>query len=197
MAGDDAPFTDEDAVMAAWTVVEPVLAAHRRRRWLARPGRRSADEMKRIAPCTTEVSANVPFLFDIDNTLPDCDRLVDGLRMHLKSGFGVGRAQRYGSIFDRLRVKRSTVRTTCAPSSVIGSRVDEKLHIRAAMNAIGGGRLTTVFTRQGHSALDPHEVGAYAASSFTIERIGELADHDLSPLITQRAGVGGTTQGGA
>jgi glucose-6-phosphate 1-dehydrogenase len=28
MAGDDALFTDEDSVMAAWTVVEPVLAAH-------------------------------------------------------------------------------------------------------------------------------------------------------------------------
>jgi glucose-6-phosphate 1-dehydrogenase len=28
MAGDDALFTDEDAVMAAWTVVEPVLGEH-------------------------------------------------------------------------------------------------------------------------------------------------------------------------
>jgi glucose-6-phosphate 1-dehydrogenase len=28
MTGDDALFTDEDSVMAAWTVVEPVLAAH-------------------------------------------------------------------------------------------------------------------------------------------------------------------------
>ncbi len=30
MAGDDALFTDEDAVMAAWSVVEPVLAEHNR-----------------------------------------------------------------------------------------------------------------------------------------------------------------------
>ena len=32
MAGDGALFTDEDAVMAAWAVVEPVLAAHGRAR---------------------------------------------------------------------------------------------------------------------------------------------------------------------
>ncbi len=75
--------------------------------------------------------------------------------------------------------------------------VDDKLRILAAMKAIWGERLTTVFVRQGHYALDPHGVGAYPAADFTIERIGELADLDLSPLIAHRAEAAGPTQGSA
>jgi FMN phosphatase YigB (HAD superfamily) len=63
--------------------------------------------------------------------------------------------------------------------------VDDKLRILAAMKAIWQDRLTTIFPRQGHYALDPKIVGAQPAADFTIERIGELADLDLSPLIRQ------------
>ena len=65
--------------------------------------------------------------------------------------------------------------------------VDDKLRIFAAMKAVWKERLTTIFARQGHYALDPAVVAAQPAADFTIERIGELADLDLSPLITQPA----------
>ena len=65
--------------------------------------------------------------------------------------------------------------------------VDDKLRILAAMKAVWKERLTTIFARQGHYALDPAVVAAQPAADFTIERIGELADLDLSPLITQPA----------
>ena len=65
--------------------------------------------------------------------------------------------------------------------------VDDKLRILAAMKAIWQERLTTIVARQGHYALDPAVIAAQPAADFTIERIGELADLDLSPLIKQPA----------
>jgi FMN phosphatase YigB (HAD superfamily) len=56
--------------------------------------------------------------------------------------------------------------------------VDDKLHILAAMKAVWGERLTTVFVRQGHYAFDPAIVSKSPAADITIERIGELADFD-------------------
>ncbi|MEO7338357.1 MAG: HAD family hydrolase [Caldimonas sp.] len=64
--------------------------------------------------------------------------------------------------------------------------VDDKLRILAAMKAIWRERLTTIFPRQGHYALDPDIVAAQPAADFTIERIGELADLDLSLVIKQQ-----------
>jgi FMN phosphatase YigB (HAD superfamily) len=58
--------------------------------------------------------------------------------------------------------------------------VDDKLRILAAMKNVWGDRLTTVFPRQGHYALDPKVVAAYPAADITIERIGELVNYDLS-----------------
>jgi len=63
--------------------------------------------------------------------------------------------------------------------------VDDKLRILAAMKAIWRERLTTIFPRQGHYALDPGILAAQPAADITIECIGELADLDLSPLIRQ------------
>ena len=65
--------------------------------------------------------------------------------------------------------------------------VEDKLRILAAMKAIWLERLTTIFARQGHYALDPELVAAHLAADFTIEHIGELADLDLASLINQRA----------
>jgi len=65
--------------------------------------------------------------------------------------------------------------------------VDDKLRILAAMKAIWQERLTTIFPRQGHYALDPEVVAAHPPADFTIESIGELADLDLSRLIKQPA----------
>ena len=57
--------------------------------------------------------------------------------------------------------------------------LDDKLRILAAMKAVWGPRLTTVFVRQGHYAHDPKILGAYPTADFTIERIGDLAHGDL------------------
>jgi FMN phosphatase YigB (HAD superfamily) len=52
--------------------------------------------------------------------------------------------------------------------------VDDKLRILAAMKAVWGDRLTTVFVRQGHYALDPEAAARYPAADVTIERIADL-----------------------
>src|SRR6185312_4489971 len=66
--------------------------------------------------------------------------------------------------------------------------VDDKLRILAAMKAIWGARLTTVFPRQGHYALDPANVSAYPPADRTVERIGDLVDCDLAALMVSGTG---------
>jgi FMN phosphatase YigB (HAD superfamily) len=53
--------------------------------------------------------------------------------------------------------------------------IDDKLRILDAVKKIWGERVTTVFPRQGHYALDPAIVAQYpAAADHTIERIEDL-----------------------
>ena len=52
--------------------------------------------------------------------------------------------------------------------------VDDKLRILTAMKEQWQHRLTTVFVRQGHYALDPLLVAAYPAADLTIDRISDL-----------------------
>jgi FMN phosphatase YigB (HAD superfamily) len=61
--------------------------------------------------------------------------------------------------------------------------VDDKLRILAAMKEIWGDRLTTVFPRQGHYALDPKNVAAHPPADLTIERVGDLVTCDLPTLL--------------
>ncbi|MEO6032337.1 MAG: HAD family hydrolase [Burkholderiaceae bacterium] len=61
--------------------------------------------------------------------------------------------------------------------------VDDKLRILAAMKQVLGERLTTVFARQGHYAVDAHNIAAYPAADITLERIGDLADVALPTLM--------------
>jgi hypothetical protein len=63
--------------------------------------------------------------------------------------------------------------------------VDDKLRILAAIKAVLGARLTTVFPRQGHYALDPQALATYPAADLTLERVGELLNWDLSALAGQ------------
>jgi FMN phosphatase YigB (HAD superfamily) len=59
--------------------------------------------------------------------------------------------------------------------------IDDKLRILAAVKAELGQRLTTVFPRQGHYALDPQLLARYgAAADLTVEHIGELLQYDFS-----------------
>ncbi|HEV8714817.1 MAG TPA: HAD family hydrolase [Candidatus Binatia bacterium] len=60
--------------------------------------------------------------------------------------------------------------------------VDDKLRILTAIKAIWGLRVTTVFPRQGHYALDPRELAAYPPADVSLGRIGELLEYDLSTL---------------
>jgi FMN phosphatase YigB (HAD superfamily) len=61
--------------------------------------------------------------------------------------------------------------------------VDDKLRILKAMKEIWGDRLTTVFPRQGHYALDPINIAAYPRADITIERIGEIVNLDLTSFL--------------
>jgi hypothetical protein len=66
--------------------------------------------------------------------------------------------------------------------------VDDKLRILSAMKKILGKRLSTVFPRQGHYALDPHNISTYLPADLTIERIGDLVKYDfpVSPKHAKR-----------
>ena len=57
------------------------------------------------------------------------------------------------------------------------------MRILAAMKAAWGNRLTTIFPRQGHYAVDPAPAAAYPAADLMIEHIGELAGVDLPWLL--------------
>ena len=224
-------------------------------------------------------SDRVIFLFDVDNTLLDNDRIVADLMKHLEREMGHERQQRYWAIFEELRttlgyadylgalqqyriqyprdfniltVSHYLVNYPFAnrlfPNSLdvvercqqfgrtvilsdgdvvfqpqkvhrsglyetfdgrvliyihkeqelddIVSRypaehyilVDDKLRILAAVKKAWGERVTTVFPRQGHYALDAAEVAKYPEADVTIERIGELMDFDL-PMLLKSAGV--------
>lgn len=58
--------------------------------------------------------------------------------------------------------------------------VDDKPHLLAAMKAALGGKLTTVFVRQGHYALDVQSNIKLPPPDRVIERIGELMTLNLS-----------------
>jgi FMN phosphatase YigB (HAD superfamily) len=54
--------------------------------------------------------------------------------------------------------------------------IDDKVRILDAVKKIWGKRVTTVFPRQGHYALDEKAVSQYAKPDITIERIGEFVN---------------------
>jgi FMN phosphatase YigB (HAD superfamily) len=61
--------------------------------------------------------------------------------------------------------------------------VDDKLRILAAMRRSWGDRVTTVFPRQGHYALDQRNLDAYPQPQITVERIGDLMNYDLAAFL--------------
>ena len=52
--------------------------------------------------------------------------------------------------------------------------IDDKLRILTAVKKIWDQRVTTVFVRQGHYALDQKVVSSYPPADITIERIGDM-----------------------
>jgi len=216
----------------------------------------------------------VLFLFDVDNTLLDNDRVQDDLRNHLEREFGVETRDRYWAIFEEMRaefgytdylsaLQRYRLEDLCDPRLLMMSSflvdypfanrlypgslgalehvrawgptvilsdgdvvfqprkvqrsglweaaegrvliyihkeqvlddvelryparhyvmVDDKLRILAAMKRIWGNRLTTVWPRQGHYALDRKAIATYPSADITLERIGDLLNYELTALL--------------
>lgn len=65
--------------------------------------------------------------------------------------------------------------------------VDDKLRILTAVKRLWAQRVTTIFPRQGHYALDPRELAAYPPADLAIATIGELASVTVGVL----PGIGG------
>ena len=222
----------------------------------------------------------VVFLFDVDNTLLDNDRVTADLKRHLEREVGPGHAQRYWVLFEQLRgelgyadylgalqryrieyprdarlltvssflvnypfanrlypnsldaidhvkqwvpvvilsdgdvvfqprkVERSGLLEAVDGHALIYVHkekelddveqrypadhyviVDDKLRILAAMKTIWHERLTTVFPRQGHYALDPKAIATYPPADITVERIGDLVNHDLLAFLDMAKGA--------
>jgi FMN phosphatase YigB (HAD superfamily) len=216
----------------------------------------------------------VVFLFDVDNTLLDNDRVEEDLRRHMEHEFGARSRDRYFEILEELRaelsyadylgaLQRYRLEDLCDPRllmmssflveypfanrlypgsldvlehvrawgetvilsdgdvvfqprkvqrsglwEAVGGRVliyihkeqmlddveqrypaghyvmiDDKLRILTAMKRIWGDRLTTVWPRQGHYALDSKGIATYPPADLTIERIGDLVNYGLPALL--------------
>ena len=61
--------------------------------------------------------------------------------------------------------------------------VDDKVRILAAVKKSWGDRVTTVFPRQGHYALDAAEVARHPSPDVTVGRIGELMHLPMESLV--------------
>jgi FMN phosphatase YigB (HAD superfamily) len=66
--------------------------------------------------------------------------------------------------------------------------VDDKLRILTAMKEVWGERLTTVFPRQGHYAVDSGNIAAYPPADITIEHIGDIINLDATLFLGATAG---------
>jgi FMN phosphatase YigB (HAD superfamily) len=58
--------------------------------------------------------------------------------------------------------------------------IDDKLRLLVAIKKIWKSRVTTVFVRQGHYALDPSVIAAYPAADISLDRIADVARQSFS-----------------
>lgn len=65
--------------------------------------------------------------------------------------------------------------------------VDDKLRILAAIKGIWGQRVTTVFPKQGHYALDPQITSKYPPADISVQRICDLTDYDLPTILSAKS----------
>jgi hypothetical protein len=68
--------------------------------------------------------------------------------------------------------------------------IDDKIRILTAVKKIYGRRVTTVFPRQGHYALDRKLVESCPAPDITIERIGDLLGIDFEAILKSGVAIG-------
>jgi FMN phosphatase YigB (HAD superfamily) len=66
--------------------------------------------------------------------------------------------------------------------------VDDKVRLLAAIKHVWGDRLTTVFVRQGHYALDPAVIAANPPADISIDRIADVTNLGLDRLAGPLAG---------
>jgi FMN phosphatase YigB (HAD superfamily) len=219
------------------------------------------------------MSKNLVFLFDVDNTLLDNDRVSADLKRHLEREVGHDRQQRYWTIFEDLRselgyadylgalqryrsnyprdpklltvsnflveypfanrlfpnsldavdhvkqfgrpailsdgdvvfqpqkIRRSGLHDAFEGAVLIYVHkelelddveqrypadhyvlVDDKVRILTAVKRAWGSRVTTVFPRQGHYAMDEKAVSKFPPPDHTIERIGDLVKIDFQAV---------------
>jgi len=219
--------------------------------------------------------AKAVFLFDVDNTLLDNDRVIEDLKRFLAREVGQKRSRRYWKIFEELRtelgyadylgalqryrreyphdvhllalsrflinypfanrlfpgsldvieyakahgqvailsdgdvvfqprkVERSGLREAVEGNVMIYVHkerelkdvvarypakhyvmIDDKLRILTAIKKAWGSKVTTVFPRQGHYAMDPKILSSCPPAYVSIARIGELLNYDLRTLIS-------------
>ena len=222
----------------------------------------------------TDANPNVVFLFDVDNTLLDNDRVSEDLKPYLTDKVGEPSERRYWEIFEQLRaelgyadylgaLQRYRIEQPRDPKLLAVSHfmieypfadrlfpealatveyaqrlgravilsdgdvvfqprkvdrsglykifaghvliyihkeqelddvearypaahyvmVDDKVRILAAIKKHWGTRVTTVFPRQGHYALDAALVAEYPKPDITLERIGELQKYSLEQIL--------------
>jgi hypothetical protein len=62
--------------------------------------------------------------------------------------------------------------------------VDDKVRILAAIKQNWGERVTTIFPRQGHYALDEALAAQYPQPDITLESIGELQKYSLDQILS-------------
>ncbi|HEY6227302.1 MAG TPA: HAD family hydrolase [Verrucomicrobiae bacterium] len=65
--------------------------------------------------------------------------------------------------------------------------IDDKLRILTAVKKIWRTRVTTVFVRQGHYALDPKILAKYPPADVDIQRIGDIVRLNVEELVRGRA----------
>jgi FMN phosphatase YigB (HAD superfamily) len=58
--------------------------------------------------------------------------------------------------------------------------IDDKVRLLVAIKKIWKSRVTTVFVRQGHYALDPSVIAAYPAADISLDRIADVARQSFS-----------------
>jgi FMN phosphatase YigB (HAD superfamily) len=218
---------------------------------------------------------DVVFLFDVDNTLLDNDRVTADLRQHLENKVGRACQERYWTLFEQLRdelgyadylgalqryrvenprdphlltvshflinypfadrlfanalnavehvqqwgpavvlsdgdvvfqprkVERSGISEAVAGRVLIYIHkeleledvaqrhpaehyvlVDDKLRILTAVKKAWGKKVTTVFPRQGHYALDKQAIAHYPPADIAIDRIGDLMDYAYRDIVS-------------
>ena len=65
--------------------------------------------------------------------------------------------------------------------------IDDKIRILTAVKKIWGSKVTTVFPKQGHYALDPKVVAAYPPADITINRIGDLLNYQAESFMSVKS----------